>query len=113
MIINDSIERYKAVLLPDLQEWALEPETISRSADDRERIETAWESLTEDQRHQVRLADAVLVSNADQVAEFWRTDELGTTRDRDGDIPLDHWWYWLDKIAEDSYPTEYIPEWAK
>jgi hypothetical protein len=113
MSIKYAIKKYIEAILPEIQDWALEMEFISRCADDREDIEAAWESLTEDQRHQVRLADAVLVSSADLVAEFWRTDEVGTTRDRDGDIPLDHWWYWLDKIAEGSYPEEYIPEWAK
>ena len=113
MDLKSAIKRYKDSLLPDLQDWALEVELISRRADDREDIEAAWESLAEDQRQTVRRADAVLISNAEKVAEFWRTDEVGFDRDRSGDIPLDHWWYWLDKMAEGVYPEKYLPTWAK
>ena len=112
MSLQAALDAYLAGLWPEFSEDILEPETVSRSADFREVIEAHWEELTEEQRRRVKTADRNLVANAYLAAPFYSEDQ--TVEDRvQENIPLSDWWWWLDKIADGSYPQDLLPEWVR
>lgn len=112
MSLEGALDAYLAGLWPEFSEDILEPETISRSADFREAIEAHWDELTDEQREQVKIADRNLVANAHLAAPYYREDQTAEDRVQEN-IPLSDWWWWLDKIADGSYPEELLPEWVK
>ncbi len=99
---------YTDGLLPELAPELLEVETISRAADQRDGLEDILGQLTEEELAQVRAADQVLIREAARLAPWWRREvaedreELGLARER--------WWWWLDQIADGTYPRELLPE---
>ena len=102
------VENYTDGLVPELDPELLEMETISRCARYRDLLEDSWDELTEDER----AADRVLVSSAPLCGHYWREDGVDLVRE-DIQPPLSRWWWWLDKIAEGSYPEELLPEWVR
>ncbi len=106
------VEQYLYGLLPALDAGLLEPETISRKAYTRAKIAESWDGLSENIRARVRQADRELVRNAALTASYWRQDDVSWDRDKLS-VPLADWWWWLDKIADGSYPEELLPEWVR
>ena len=112
MEINTAISGYLAGLYLEFDDSICEIEAVSRSADFREVIQAHWETLNEEQRVQVMIADRNLVANPDQAAPFYQTDQ--TAQDRiELSMPEANWWWWLDRIAACDYPEKYLPEWVK
>lgn len=112
MKLENALTAYFAGLWPEFEDCILTPETISRSADFREEIEAHWDELNDEQRRRVKTADRNLVANAHLAAPFYREDEVAEVREEEA-IPLSRWWWWVDKIAEGSYPEDLLPEWVR
>ena len=103
------VERYADGLVPEMDAYMLEEELISRRAILREEIAEEWGGLSDQEREQVQEVDRVLLELAPTVAKYWRKDMISDLR-VDENIPIEHWWWWLDKIAEGDYPSEHLPE---
>ena len=108
MNLATALDIYIDSLQPELDETALETETISRLAYRRQVIENAWDEVDERDRPIVAEADQVLIANAETVAPWWATE----VRRRRAEVnpPLAAWWWWLDKIADGDYPSDLLPE---
>ena len=103
------VERYADGLVPELDPYLLEVELISRRAILREEIAEEWAALSDQEREQVQEVDRVLLELAPPVAKYWREDMISDLRVSEN-IPIEHWWWWLDKIADGDDVTEHLPE---
>jgi hypothetical protein len=83
-------------------------ETITRAADQREALERILDQLTDEEREQVRAADRVLIQEAARLAPWWRVENSEAREERG--FPREHWWWWIDEIADGVFPRELLPE---
>lgn len=106
--MRTEVQRYTDGVAPELDPELLVPEAISRCADLREGLVEIWDQLTSEERDLVHQTDQVLIANAARVAPFWAKE---LAEDREAlDIPQAHWWWFLDNVADGSYPRELLPE---
>ena len=99
---------YTDGVFPELDPDLLVEETISRCALFRDQLAVVMGTLTPEETDLVTGADRMLISQAARLAPFWRQD---LAEDREAlAIPHESWWWWLDQIADGTYPRELLPE---
>ena len=106
--MNADVEIYVTGLAPETIDDLLVGETISRSAFHRHEIAEAWNDLADEERELVNKADAVLIANAERVAEFWTNDDIAIIREREQPAK-EAWWWWLHEVADGTYPADLLP----
>ncbi|MCA1988381.1 MAG: hypothetical protein LDL07_04425 [Desulfarculus sp.] len=106
--MRQAVFDYVDGLAPELDPDLLVEETITRAADQREALERILDQLTDEEREQVRAADRVLIREAARLAPWWRAENAEAREERG--FPREHWWWWIDEIADGVFPRELLPE---
>jgi len=107
-----SLERrpaaYSDGLYPEWDPVVLGQENVSWCLYHRDVLEDNIERLSDEQRAVLEATDRVVIEHASEIAEWCEADGRWRERARER-ISKERWWWWLDLIANGTYPVRLLP----